>query len=55
VRRPDLVLRGGCVIDPESGLDDVRDIAIAAAGRQLGQPGHNGDENTRPAPATTTV
>ena len=27
----DLVLRGGRVIDPESGLDAVRDIAVAAA------------------------
>ncbi len=26
----DLVLRGGRVIDPESGLDAVRDIAVAA-------------------------
>ncbi|HEY2286456.1 MAG TPA: hypothetical protein VGH88_12005, partial [Streptosporangiaceae bacterium] len=26
----DLVLRGGRVIDPESGLDAVRDVAIAA-------------------------
>ena len=26
----DLVLRGGRVIDPESGLDGVRDVAIAA-------------------------
>ncbi|MGH9720250.1 MAG: amidohydrolase family protein, partial [Bryobacteraceae bacterium] len=25
----DLVIRGGRVIDPASGLDDVRDIAIA--------------------------
>jgi predicted amidohydrolase len=26
----DIVLRGGCVIDPESGPDEVRDVAIAA-------------------------
>ncbi len=26
----DLVLRGGRVIDPESGLDAVRDVAVAA-------------------------
>jgi len=26
----DLVLRGGRVIDPESGLDEVRDVAVAA-------------------------
>ena len=25
----DLVLRGGRVIDPESGLDAVRDVAVA--------------------------
>ena len=25
----DIVLRGGRVIDPESGLDAVRDVAIA--------------------------
>jgi predicted amidohydrolase len=25
----DIVLRGGRVIDPESGLDEVRDVAIA--------------------------
>jgi len=25
----DLVLRGGWVIDPESGLDAVRDVAVA--------------------------
>lgn len=26
----DIVLRGGRVIDPESGLDAVRDVAVAA-------------------------
>ena len=26
---PDIVLRGGRVIDPETGLDDVRDVAIS--------------------------
>ena len=26
----DLVLRGGRVIDPESGLDAVRDVAVTA-------------------------
>src|SRR3954465_9452505 len=25
----DLVIRGGCVLDPETGLDAVRDVAIA--------------------------
>jgi len=28
----DLVLRGGRVIDPESGLDAVRDVAVAPSG-----------------------
>ena len=35
---PDVVLRGGRVIDPESGLDGVRDIAIT--GHQITQVGN---------------
>ena len=27
----DLVLRGGRVVDPESGLDEVRDVAVDGA------------------------
>jgi N-acyl-D-aspartate/D-glutamate deacylase len=44
----DLVLRGGRVIDPESGLDAVRDVAvaggrIAAVGTGLTAPASGGD------------
>ena len=35
---PDIVLRGGRVIDPETGLDDVRDVAIT--GQQITQVGN---------------
>jgi len=38
VNSPDIVLRGGRVIDPETGLDDVRDVAIS--GRQITQVGN---------------
>jgi predicted amidohydrolase YtcJ len=29
VSSPDIVLRGGRVIDPETGLDEIRDVAIS--------------------------
>ena len=35
---PDIVLRGGRVIDPETGLDDVRDVAIS--GHQITEVGN---------------
>jgi predicted amidohydrolase len=34
----DVVLRGGRVIDPESGLDAVRDVAVADGGADLRLP-----------------
>ena len=40
----DVVLRGGRVIDPESGLDAVRDVAIA------GGPGRRDRDRPRPRP-----
>jgi hypothetical protein len=38
VTSPDIILRGGRVIDPETGLDDVRDVAIT--GQQITQVGN---------------
>jgi hypothetical protein len=38
VNSPDIVLRGGRVIDPDTGLDDVRDVAIT--GQQITEVGN---------------
>jgi hypothetical protein len=49
VNSPDVVLRGGRVIDPETGLDDVRDVAIT--GQQISEVG----EGLLPAPVDLDV
>jgi hypothetical protein len=46
---PDVVLRGGRVIDPETGLDDVRDVAIT--GHQITEVGNG----LSPAPVDVDV
>ena len=38
----DLIIKGGRVIDPSTGLDAVRDVAIVARQDRGGRGGHSG-------------